>query len=345
MVPPARLLDLSLTSTVSIAAATDETPQSLPYTFAQGWEGHDVFVKVIKRGSPEHNIDKHLLKVTLSEVPYASPYILSPIAMLDSHHEFSFMVLPLWSNGCSPEWSTTIRRILRFIECLLNVPFLHEHRIAHRDINERNILTDGYCLEVFAHDARRIVMEHSRSLTAVFAFFDIAIQLPRDVSVRNGRIFSSEVWRGSPRFHPSDCLLAEPEYIPFAFDMGCLGMMFLYYFTDAIPMVFPSAALCAKLTTWKVEQRFTAAEALSFYVDHVSPFLDERLASVVDLTPSSEPLHDPDVHWSMLDPGDRRQWRMCQVPQKSWGRRLLLALAQREFCWQLLSFVRRKLHI
>ncbi|KAI0780195.1 kinase-like domain-containing protein, partial [Fomes fomentarius] len=264
-----------------------------------------VLVKVIKRGSPEYSINQHLLKATLSKVPYAFPYVISPVAMLDSHHEFSFMILPLWGQGYNPERFTTTRQILRYIECLLNgLVYLHEHRIVHRDIGDHNAVTNAYCLEDEYH-FQGIVAEHSRSTAAVFAFidFDLAIELPRDVSHRECRLPSSKAWCGMPCFHPPDYLLAEPEYNPFAFDVGCLGMMFLYYFTNAVPMIPPLAALCAKMTTWKVEERFTAAEALSFFVDHVSPFLDER---AVALDPSLDPLLDPDLYWSLLSPADRR---------------------------------------
>ncbi len=80
-------------------------------------------------------------------------------------------------------------------------------------------------------------------------------------------------------------------------------------------MVPPLAALCAKMTTWKVKERFTAAEALSFYVDHVSPLRDER---AVALEPSFEHMRDPDVYWSLLSPGDRHRWRTYKVPKQSY---------------------------
>lgn len=91
------------------------------------------------------------------------------------------------------------------------------------------------------------------------------------------------------------------------------------------------------MTTWKVAERFTAAEALSFF----SPSLDER---AIALEPSFEHMRDPDVYWSLLSPGDRHRWRMYKVPQKSWGRKVLLALTERGICWQFLSFMRRKMH-
>lgn len=99
------------------------------------------------------------------------------------------------------------------------------------------------------------------------------------------------------------------------------------------------------MTTYQVEQRFTVAEALSFYIDHLSSLPEELLKSTVTLAPKSEPLRDPDVYWSLLGPGDRDAWKTCRVPSKPWGRRLLLWIAETEVGWEILCFVRRMLRI
>lgn len=114
---------------------------------------------------------------------------------------------------------------------------------------------------------------------------------------------------------------------------------------NAIPTVPPLAALFAKMTTYQVEQRFTVAEALSFYIDHLSSLPEELLKSTVTLAPKSEPLRDPDVYWSLLGPGDCDAWKTCRVPPKPWGRRLLLWIAETEVGWEILCFVRRMLRI
>ncbi len=101
-----------------------------------------------------------------------------------------------------------------------------------QDINDRNILTNGYCPGVDVMDARSIACEHSCTPSASFCLmdFDLAIQLPRDVSLKGCRRPLQEAFRGSPQYHPSDCSLAQPEYNLFAFDVGCLGMVFICHF-------------------------------------------------------------------------------------------------------------------
>ena len=78
--------------------------------------------------------------------------------------------------------------------------------------------------------------EHLSSSDVAFCFFDYdhAIQLPSNVSVTGSRRPAWEGNRGSPQFHPPDICLAQPEYNPFAFDVGCLGNMFLYNFSVSI---------------------------------------------------------------------------------------------------------------
>lgn len=135
--------------------------------------------------------------------------------------------------------------------------FLHKHRIAHRvsvlirrisrarfpsqiqDISDHNVLTSGYCPELTQLDALKIVDEHSRSSAAAFSIIDLdlAIHLP-GVSLRQCRRPSGEAFYGSPMYHPYDYSLGEPEYNPFAFDVGCLGNMFLYLFTVRVFLPF-----------------------------------------------------------------------------------------------------------
>ncbi|KAI0780213.1 kinase-like domain-containing protein [Fomes fomentarius] len=318
------------------------------FALAQDSAGHDICVKIIKRDSDEYHINQYLMDKMKSQDADTFPFVLPPITILDPPYDFMFMISPLWGDDCDPGRSTNVRQILVFVRCMLTgLSFLHAHRIAHRDISDRNILTNGYCPDVDDTDARNISRAHSCTPSASFCLidFDLAIQLPRDVSVKGCRRPSHEAFCGSAQYHPSDCSLGEPEYNPFAFDVGCLGMLFIYHFAEAFPKVPCLAALCAKMTTYVVEERFTAAEALSFYNDHMSGLPDEQLHSTVILDPSLEPLRNPELYWRLLIPEDRHAWTAFRAPQESWGRRILRWMADTEIGWQVLRFMRGTLRI
>ena len=83
-----------------------------------------------------------------------------------------------------------------------------------------------------------ILKEHLSTPDVAFCFFeyDLAIQLPINVGIRDARRSAWEGNRGSLQYHPRDISLAEPEYNPFAFDVACLGNMFLHHFTVSLSL-------------------------------------------------------------------------------------------------------------
>ena len=105
-----------------------------------------------------------------------------------------------------------------------------------QDIRASNVLVNGYCPEIEDYESMAIVKEHLSSSSAAFCFFDydLAVQLPKNACLYNTRRPAWEGNRGSPEFHPQDIYLAQPEYNPFAFDVACLGNMFVHYFTVCI---------------------------------------------------------------------------------------------------------------
>ena len=57
--------------------------------------GHDVFIKITDKGSEEQRINKYLLNLAHESKSEPCPYILRPVAVIDSPHHFSFIVMPL----------------------------------------------------------------------------------------------------------------------------------------------------------------------------------------------------------------------------------------------------------
>ncbi|TBU25143.1 hypothetical protein BD311DRAFT_670288 [Dichomitus squalens] len=324
-----------------------QSPQS-KFGFGQDLAGRDVCIKLTIRGSAEHQINKYLLEQssTNSQAPF--PYVLPAVAVIDSPYHFSFIVMPLWGTGFRVRSFDSVRLMLIFIRCLLTgLSYLHSHRIAHRDIRQTNVLVDGYCPELEETQSIVIVKEHVTSPDVAFCFFDydLAIQLPKDVSLRDARRPAWEGNRGSLEYHPHDISLAQPEYNPFAYDVACLGNLFLHHFTDAIPVVPQLAPLFSRMTTHVINERFTAAEALSFYDENLSRLPDDLLAHPLALSTGFEQLWDPDVYWSLLAPQDRQRWQLYRVPPRSWGQQLLAWVVETEMGWRIIRGLRRILNV
>ncbi len=63
----------------------------------QDLSGNDVFIKLTHTHSKEHQINQYLLnhsKADLNAEPSSFSYALCPTALLDSPHNFSFVVMP-----------------------------------------------------------------------------------------------------------------------------------------------------------------------------------------------------------------------------------------------------------
>ena len=113
---------------------------------------------------------------------------------------------------------------------------------------------------------------------------------------------------------------------------------------NAIPTVPWLAPLWAKMTTHIVQQRFTAAEALAFFEEHAAFVAEEQLLTDVTHAPSFDPLNEPDLYWSLLSPNDRHLFKAYRVPPRTWGRRILLRIADTKVGWNILTLLRRTIH-
>ena len=110
-------------------------------------------------------------------------------------------------------------------------------------------------------------------------------------------------------------------------------------------MVPALAPLFAMMTTHVVGERFRAAEALSFYKEHLSQLPEVLLTHPLTLSLSFEPLRDPDVYWSLLAPQDRQRWQLYRVPPRSLGQRFLARVVESDLGWTLVRAVRRMLNV
>ncbi len=65
------------------------------FAFAQDSASHDLCVKIIKRDSTECHINQYLMDTMKSQEASMFPFVLPPVAILDTSYDFMFMISPL----------------------------------------------------------------------------------------------------------------------------------------------------------------------------------------------------------------------------------------------------------
>ncbi|KAI0630175.1 hypothetical protein C8Q77DRAFT_1136785 [Trametes polyzona] len=197
-------------------------------------------------------------------------------------------------------------------------------------------------------DTQRSVQEYIRGSQnedvhyCVFDF-DISDVLPRDVSVKTYRSDSVWTYYGTASYHPPDAWHGEHDYNPFAFDVGCLGNLYKSMFSNVVPLAPLLAPLFDKMTTWNVEERFTASEAADFIEHAYSDLAQDVLDTTVDL--ESQHYGGSDDYWSRIPQDVASHWAQYRTPQPPWTRSLLTKVAESEMGWRLLRFIRRTLRV
>ncbi|KAI0821648.1 hypothetical protein BC628DRAFT_1422467 [Trametes gibbosa] len=244
----------------------------LPFYLGCGQDDmqRNVIIKLVDHGTDEHQIYSRLSRCEALYDPCKFAGVLPPTAILSSPHGFSFVVMPMWTTAyrLRLQQLDTIRQVFSFIRCtLMGLSLLHTHRIAHRDIDDSNIVTNWFCYDNdWDHRLQRI-LEHCQTPDALYALFDfdLSIQLPAETSLKHCRRPADEALIGKSFYHPGDITMGESYYNPFAYDVACLANIFIFHFSEAIPLVPLLAPLFGKMTISPVANRFTAEEALTFF--------------------------------------------------------------------------------
>ncbi|KAI0070379.1 hypothetical protein K474DRAFT_816925 [Panus rudis PR-1116 ss-1] len=301
------------------------------HAIAQDAQGRDVVLKLTDRDSMEHKVNMRLLQSIL-ETPY----------------DFVATAMPLWTAPLMRLDLNSVRDIVVCIRCLLTaLDFLHRHRIIHRDIHHCNIAISYYAWDFDnGRGVDRFVDEQKRSGTLAYALFDfdLAIQFPEDTSVKDFRIPSEHAFYGWPNYHPRDVYRGQVDYNPFAFDVACLGHLLAATCMDAIPLIPMLAPLFDRMTTHVVHERFTASEALSFFVENIQGGLPaDILDTPVMLGPA--PICLVDVCWTDLSPEFCARWRSYRTPAIPWYDRVLDWVVSFQLGWRFVRYIRRTLHI
>ncbi|EIW63545.1 uncharacterized protein TRAVEDRAFT_26775, partial [Trametes versicolor FP-101664 SS1] len=229
--------------------AHDKLDKSIPYcwlsrsllrrmAYAQDTRRRDLVIKLTDKGSMEYNIYRHLAKSGSLYDSRECAGVLPPTAVLDSPYQFAFVVMPMWGIKVRPQQFDTLREVMTFIRHTLSgLSYLHRHRIAHRDIDQSNIMVNWYCTRLETDACVERFREHCRSPSAAYALFDfdMSIQLPPETSLDSCRRPAEEALYGKHLLQPPDIYQGEHHYNPFAFDVACLGRLYLSWFKDCIP--------------------------------------------------------------------------------------------------------------
>ncbi|TDL24049.1 hypothetical protein BD410DRAFT_693513, partial [Rickenella mellea] len=202
--------------------------------FAQDELSRNVSIRVVANGSQEHQIYKDLLDCPELRDPDTFPCVIPPLQIISTYHSFSFVVLPRWSNVVFAYWFSNVGELLLFIHSMLRgLLFLHSRRIVHRDISPSNILVNFFDYNSFVnHEGAARHRAGLLSMPARYCLFDfnLAVIFPSDMPLEACRLPSTLAGHGAPWLHPPDVLQGELDYDPFAFDVACMGNLFLEKF-------------------------------------------------------------------------------------------------------------------
>ncbi|KAI1794200.1 hypothetical protein LXA43DRAFT_1118910 [Ganoderma leucocontextum] len=316
---------------------------------AQDPLGRDLMLKLVSKASSQYDIFQLLSqRGELFSDSKTFPCVIPPLTILDTPHAYSIVTMPTWGSPFDLEELQTVGEVLRFMECTLQgLVFLHENRIAHRDICEHNMAVNCYRLDQDYERLSEDLFDHRKRSDVFYALmdYDQSIHLPEVSSVKHCRRPANEAWVGSAVYKPDDVCLGEPGYNPFAFDVGMLGNMFRVYFSMAVPSVPTLPALFDKMTTHVVSQRFSAEEALEFFRRETKDLPRNALEAHLILSVEGEAMYYSDVYWSRLSPQLQAQWASLRTPPLGCWFHILNRLMQIPICCRVIVSVRRLLGI
>ncbi|PFH49990.1 hypothetical protein AMATHDRAFT_146278, partial [Amanita thiersii Skay4041] len=303
-----------------------------------------VAIKLVVMGTQEAKIIEFMKKVTSQTDVDSFEGVVPVLDVLHYDENYLFFVTPRWTHYEPNTRYDVVDQVLEFVHCMLKgLSFLHENNIVHKDIARHNILMNYLAADDYPYERDYCFRESLRFQCLIrYGIFDfnLSIKLPPFVKSSTYRLPIDYAFEG-PRSEPFDCLHGELDYRPFAYDVACLGILFYEEFADIIPLAPLLAPLIDKMVTLDIDRRFTASQALEFFLRLRSEMSEEELKKRI-------PRDRPDVtagwdefrRWDSLPCGFIQRWAAYREPRPSLPRRLLRAFCRHHWGWNTVHYIR-----
>ncbi|RPD78063.1 hypothetical protein L226DRAFT_610063 [Lentinus tigrinus ALCF2SS1-7] len=255
--------------------------------------------------------------------------------------------MPTWGDYNTLDDFETVGQVVEFMHCMLKgLSLLHSRRIAHRDIDEQNIMNNFYSPWDFCSASKSRLIEHRRSSPVLYCLFDfnMSVQFPLETPLHECRLVAETVMFAGTPYSPCDAHYGAYDYDPFAHDVACLGNIFRAQFATIAGSVPEFALLFDRMTTHIRSDRLSASNALTYFDQAVKGLLDHVLENKVVLDGSLY-FEDTDRYWSLLPPELVSAWAKYRTPPVSLGHKVLQYISSYDFGQTALCCVRRRLQI
>ncbi|PPQ82539.1 hypothetical protein CVT25_007148 [Psilocybe cyanescens] len=306
--------------------------------FAQDSLKRHVAIKLVRDDTDEYRILRYLNQ--------QNPEILKdncviPVLELLPIEGFWFAVMPRWGTGVHNPEPIFLHDVVVTIRSMLKgMSYLHDHNIAHGDINDTNVLVNHFSDMYMANEKRKILRQE-RSLCYALFDFDFSVMLPPETNKKEYRLPYDRSW-GS--FNLSgDTSAGEYDYDPFVFDVGAMGVTIcqLYqHLAEDLPLLAP---LLDMMTTWDLERRFTASEALQFFEERLSEISEDDLSFKFFFDTCIDQRYNEYNRWENVPPEFAERWKAYKVSPIPWRLKMLRFIYRHSRNGHILPMIRLSL--
>ncbi|RDB20454.1 Cyclin-dependent kinase 6 [Hypsizygus marmoreus] len=314
--------------------------------YAQDAQGRHVALKAIRTLSEECRILQFLSRQPIPSSVHEFQHVLPVLDVLPfGRSGYSFAVMPRWGDCPTHPFPRTMKDVLLFMHCLLKaLNYLHEHRIAHGDINPGNVLVNHFGRRFYdtSNPLRSDLQSRGLLTYALFDFGSSSI-FPQTSKLQECRLPYHKSWSCTPGYFPSDTMQGEFDYNPFVHDVGMLGIMFCNEFQHLTIYVPILAPFLDRMVTRTLSRRFTASEALHHFEAWIYPQMTEEQLKI-RTTPCPEDardLYEVYDRWAGLDPEFIQKWAGLREPPIPFSVRLMRHLCDYEHLNAAIAEIRR----
>ncbi|KAJ3515516.1 hypothetical protein NMY22_g14434 [Coprinellus aureogranulatus] len=279
-------------------------PLTDPYSASSyNSEGRHVAIKLVPQNSDELRVYELIRRQSLETLERVC---LLPVLDMLFIPRYCFVVMPRWGDHVRKPPPATLKRAMEILHSLLKaVDFLHSHNIVHRDISENNVLVNHFTDA--AHTEDRVLLGRQGKLRFALYDFDISIVFPQEAKRSKCRLPREKSFEGTWPTPTRDTSHGEPDYDPFVYDVGCLGLLFCTWvqkFTADLPFLAP---LLDRMTDRNPTRRFTARQSLEFFEEHIKEVDSDDLDKHYRRTPLDRDWEEYD-HWKGLTEEQVARW-------------------------------------